>query len=666
MSMHRGLQTLIRRMSSNSAFDPDFVHPLIVVPTVARLTVQRLPSHESKDWITKALKKAGVDKFTSVKKISGHDWARVTFSNEADRDAALGTLRAQTNFGNLGRPVRVEVTRAQRSEKKNKAAVVVDSTTVDNDDNDNDDDVESSASDQSEQQVKRARVGAEESSTAARRSSPSSSAATMATASSVTGVESAEKRVALILQPWHDVPYAEQLERKTAQLREDLKDMSAAAMDASQKTQNGLPRWLARKTRRMLPCVLRPTLPTDAEFVPAYRNKFTFTIGKDQNGAPVVGNVVSGLSSSDELVLARPLLPSCGVPARVEAVRAELERIVTASSAGVYDASTHRGFWRGCLIRALSDGVIMLAVWVCRAGMSERVVQAELQALAQRSSDASLPRPPWDSLSVQFHEGIANTLPDDAPGTHLFGPPICFESLLGMRFRISPQSFFQVNHNATTKLYALLRSMCTSFAADGGRDTVVLDVCCGTGTIGLLIAPHVSRVVGIEMVANAVEDAKHNAELNGITNAQFIVGKVEDVLKSTGFDRMVAGAKQVVAVLDPPRAGLHASVLRALRACSVVTHIIYVSCCQRSLVRDAPFLWQSESKAVRGRPFFPLEAVGVDLFPNTDLVELCVSMQRCGTDEEEKARLVAEDALAAKERAEKQAAREQAIKPTEL
>jgi tRNA/tmRNA/rRNA uracil-C5-methylase (TrmA/RlmC/RlmD family) len=650
--MRRGFAKLIRMSSSSSsasaAVDLDFVHPLIVVPTVARLTVQRLPSHESKDWTAKALRKAGVSNFTSVKKVNGHDWARVTFASDADRDAALNTLRAVDNFGNLGRSVRVEQTRDSRDKKPVAAGAAADEPSGAADALSSDE----ASGDDAGRVSKRARTGADESAT-----TTTGGGSGTATTASFT-VESAEKRVATILQPWHDVPYAEQVERKLAQLRENLKDMTAGAMAASAKTKNGLPRWLARKSRRMLPCVLRPLLPTDAEFVAAYRNKFTFTIGKDQSGAPVVGNVVSGLSVSDELALARPLLPSCGVPARVEAVRAELERLVLASPLPVHHSKSHTGFWRGCLIRALSTNVVMLVVWVCRAGISERQVQAELQRLAQRCTDASLPPPPWHSLAVQFHEGVNNTMPDDAPGVHLFGPAVGYEELLGMRFRISPQSFFQVNHNATTKLYGLLRSMCTSFAADGGRDTVVLDVCCGTGTIGLLIAPHVSRVVGIEMVADAVEDAKHNAEINGITNAEFIVGKVEDVLKSTGFDRMVAGAKQVVAVLDPPRAGLHATVLRALRACSVVTHIIYVSCCQASLVRDAPLLWQSESNGMRGRPFYPLEAVGVDLFPNTDLVELVVSMQRSGTDDEEAARLAAEDAAAAKERAEKQAARD--------
>jgi tRNA (uracil-5-)-methyltransferase len=464
--------------------------------------------------------------------------------------------------------------------------------------------------------------------------------------------------IARVLQPWHDVPYAEQLARKDAQLRVDLREMTDAALKQSAQSRAPLPRWLARKTNRMLPCALRGVLPTHDEFVPAYRNKCTFTIGVDAAGERVVGNIVSGLASGSELRVARPSSAACGVPRAVEAVRAELEAIVATSTLELHHQTNHTGFWRGCLVRSLSTGVVMLVVWACRAGLTERVVQAEIERLRARCFDASLPPVPWQSLSVQFHEAINNVVPADAPIQHIFGPQIAYEELLGMRFRISAQSFFQVNYDATVTLYSLVRDMVGAFSVDGGSDTVVLDVCCGTGTIGLLLAKQVRRVVGIEMVPEAIDDARHNAQINNVTNATFFVGKVEDVVKATNFDAMVQGAKQVIAVLDPARGGMHPTVLRALRSCAAISHIIYVSCNPKSLVRDAPFLWQPETHSMRGRPFFAVEAVGVDLFPNTEHCELVVSMQRCGTDEQEAARLAAEDQAAAEERAKKQQARD--------
>jgi tRNA (uracil-5-)-methyltransferase len=464
--------------------------------------------------------------------------------------------------------------------------------------------------------------------------------------------------IARVLQPWHDVPYSEQLARKEAQLRVDLREMTDAALKQTAQTRAPAPRWLARKTNRMLPCTLRGVLPTHDEFVPAYRNKCTFTIGVDAAGERVVGNIVSGLASGSELRVARPSSAACGVPRAVEAVRAELEAIVATSTLELHHQTAHTGFWRGCLVRSLSTGVVMLVVWVSRAGLTERVVQAEIQRLSARCTDASLPPVPWHSLSVQFHEAINNVVPADAPIQHLFGPQVAHEELLGMRFRVSAQSFFQVNHDATVTLYSLVRDMVGAFTVGDGSDTVVLDVCCGTGTIGLLLAKQVHGVVGIEMVPEAIDDARHNAELNGVANATFFVGKVEDVLKGTSFDTMVKGAKQVIAVLDPARGGMHPSVLRALRSCAAISHIVYVSCNPKSLVRDAPFLWQPETHSLRGRPFFAVEAVGVDLFPNTEHCELVVSMQRCGTDEQEAARLAAEDLANAEDRAKKQQARD--------
>lgn len=552
-----------------------------------------------------------------------------------DSDFALRTLHGNTALAaNQGRPIRAVIHHAQPH-----ARAGSNPTSAENSDNDDDGDDDAAAdhktnNNDNSRANKRARTDEAQ-------LHPTDNVAA----------------IARVLQPWHDVPYSDQLVRKAAQFRDDLREMTDAALKQCHSLQQQPPRWLARKTARMLPCPLRAVLPTHDEFVPAYRNKCTFTVGLDANGERVVGNIVSGLAVGTELKVARPSSAACGVPRPIEAARAELERLVASSTLALHNQSDHTGFWRGCLVRSLSTGVVMVVVWVCRAGLTERAVQAEIARLSERCTDTSLPPPPWHSLSVQYHESINNAVPADAPTLHLFGPQIAYEELLGMRFRVSAQSFFQVNHDATITLYSLVRDMVTSFAADNGRDTVVLDVCCGTGTIGLLLAKHVRRVVGIEMVPEAIDDAKHNAEINGVQNATFFVGKIEDVLKGNSFESMVQGATQVIAVLDPARGGMHPSVLRALRACTAVSHVIYVSCNPKSLVREAAFFWQPETHSMRGRPFFPVEAVGVDLFPNTEHCELVVSMQRCGTDAQEAARLAEEDKDAALERAKKQEAR---------
>jgi tRNA (uracil-5-)-methyltransferase len=121
-------------------------------------------------------------------------------------------------------------------------------------------------------------------------------------------------------------------------------------------------------------------------------------------------------------------------------------------------------------------------------------------------------------------------------------------------------AFFQVNTTGAEALCELLRSL-----VGATKETVLLDVCCGTGTLGLSLASSVKRLIGIEMCAPAVEDARANAARNGITNALFIAKKAEEATLSVLENLSAAEKRSLVAIVDPPRAGLHTDVLKALR-----------------------------------------------------------------------------------------------------
>lgn len=116
-----------------------------------------------------------------------------------------------------------------------------------------------------------------------------------------------------------------------------------------------------------------------------------------------------------------------------------------------------------------------------------------------------------------------------------------------------------------------------------GNNVVLLDLCCGTGTIGIALSSYVSKVIGIEMVETAVEDAKVNAQLNNIQNAEFIAGKVEDVLKSA---LSILKDQDIVAILDPPRAGVHPSVIKSIRECPLIKRIYFISCDAQAAVQN--------------------------------------------------------------------------------
>ena len=165
----------------------------------------------------------------------------------------------------------------------------------------------------------------------------------------------------------------------------------------------------------------------------------------------------------------------------------------------------------------------------------------------------------------------------------IYGSETLTDTLCGLSFDLSPASFFQVNPAQTEKLYALA----ASFAVPESTDTVC-DVYCGAGTIGLSMAGRCRRVIGIEIIPAAVRNARNNARRNGISNAEFLEGKAEEILPRLIQD----GLRPDVILVDPPRKGLEASVIQAI-AQAGPDRLVYVSCNPATLARDAGLLKQT-------------------------------------------------------------------------
>ncbi|KAJ3052904.1 tRNA methyltransferase 2 [Rhizophlyctis rosea] len=158
------------------------------------------------------------------------------------------------------------------------------------------------------------------------------------------------------------------------------------------------------------------------------------------------------------------------------------------------------------------------------------------------------------------------------------------------------------------------------------KNVVLLDLCCGTGTIGITMASKVKRVIGVEMVKAAIDDAKFNATLNGVNNVEYYCGKVEDVIQKVLST--VEDEDEVVAVLDPPRAGVHADVIKAVRNRLDVKRIVFVSCDANAAFQNFVDLMRPESNKFKHRPFRMTRLQPVDLFPHTKHCELVVEFTR--------------------------------------
>ena len=367
---------------------------------------------------------------------------------------------------------------------------------------------------------------------------------------------------------------------------------------------------LEMKREQMLR-LFRPILGTDSETVfegikgspleNAYRNKMEYSFGDSEKDGPLTLGLHRRGSMYDILTAA-----DCRI------VHEDFNRIVTAAldfcrkrSWTYYHRRTHMGFLRHLLVRrAHMTGEILVDLVTSSQydpGEEEyRTFARKLLAL------------PVDGRIVGILHTVNDSLADIVQNerTEILWGSDCFtEHLLGLQFRVTPFSFFQTNSAGAEVLYETARE----FLGDV-RNKTVFDLYSGTGTIAQMLAPVTERVIGVEIVEEAVEAARLNARINGLQNCRFIAGDVLKVLDSIE-------EKPDVIVLDPPRDGIHPKALPRILAYGV-PRIVYISCKPTSLVRDLEVFIKEGYRVQR--------MVCVDMFPATVHVESVVKLTRAG------------------------------------
>ena len=267
-----------------------------------------------------------------------------------------------------------------------------------------------------------------------------------------------------------------------------------------------------------------------------------------------------------------------------------------------FDLREQVGLLRNMVVRTASTGEIMLTVVFGPEGYTQEA--AALMEAIQKEF------PQITSLNYVVN-GKKNDSINDQEVKLFAGRDCIYEQMEDLRFKVGPKSFYQTNSAQAYRLYSTVRK----FAKEGlgGEKPVIYDLYTGTGTIALFLSSMAEKVVGIEYVPEAIEDAKANAAFNGIGNAVFYAGDMKDVLNA-GF--IAANGTPSIVVLDPPRAGIHPDVAEVLMAASP-KRIIYVSCNPASQARDL---------AVFADKYDILAVQPVDMFPQTHHVENVVSL----------------------------------------
>lgn len=328
-----------------------------------------------------------------------------------------------------------------------------------------------------------------------------------------------------------------------------------------------------------------------------YRNKMEFSFYAGGDGA-----VVLGLHTPGTFDRVFDLKACFLMSERSNRIVARVRELAAASGAAAYHSRRHEGFWRYLVLReAKSTGQFMINL-VTTDGVlpgGRAIVDALVQEFPEVTSIVRNITTRRATIAVGEREEL------------LHGSAEIEEQIGGLRFRIASNTFFQTNTLQAERLFELAVA-----AADLQADDEVLDLYAGTGAISLFLARRARRVTGIELVADSVAMAHKNAALNGIHNCRFVEGEVRDFFRN----RPGEAAAARVAVVDPPRAGLHEDVVRSLRQLRP-PRIVYVSCNPATLARDAALLVQDGLYTLR-------HIQPVDMFPHTFHVECVALLER--------------------------------------
>lgn len=335
----------------------------------------------------------------------------------------------------------------------------------------------------------------------------------------------------------------------------------------------------------------------------AYRNKMEFSFGDEQKGGPLSLGMhrrggfydvvsVDGCQIVDEdyrriLVFTRDYFASVGYP--------------------FFHRLRHEGYLRHLLIRkAVRTQEILVAL--VTTSQAEGDLSAWLEGILELPLEGKI-----RGVLHIMNDSVADVVQSDRTEI-LYGQDWFYEEILDLRFKISTFSFFQTNSLGAEVLYGTVRDFIGEMEEGNGRKPVIYDLYCGTGTIAQMMAPVASKVIGVEIVEEAVIAARENAEANGIHNCEFVAGDVLKVLDDIEEEPDFI-------ILDPPRDGVNPKALKKIIDYGV-RRLLYISCKPTSLFRDLEELLDAGYVVVRWG--------AVDMFPGTTNVETVALLERKG------------------------------------
>lgn len=347
------------------------------------------------------------------------------------------------------------------------------------------------------------------------------------------------------------------------------------------------------KLLKGLPVSVLPIITAKNPF--NYRNKVHAAFGTSKGGKIICGMYEK---SSHRIVEN----PGCSIENKnASEIIETIKNLAQSFRLPVYDEKRRTGVLRRVLIRTADNTGEILVVLV----VGNKVFPGKnnfVKELVKR-------HPEITSIVVNTNLRSDSMILGDRSDV-AYGKGFIIDELCGLKFKISPESFYQINHDQTELLYAQAIAV-----ADLSPEDKIIDAYCGIGTIGLAASKYCGRVTGVELNPHAVKDARNNAEANKITNARFICGDAGEFMVNASLKN----EKYDVVFLDPPRSGTTEAFIKACHKLSP-RKVVYVSCNPETLARDLPVFMEYG--------YEPVTAAPVDMFPWTDSIETVVLLER--------------------------------------
>lgn len=327
-----------------------------------------------------------------------------------------------------------------------------------------------------------------------------------------------------------------------------------------------------------------------------YRNKTQIPIGRDINSNEIIAGFYK--ERTHEIID----MKKCDIQDRLaDNIINTFKELINKHNIEPYDEKSHSGFLRHVIIRkgfTTNEYMVVLVVNSNTLPKQDLIIK-----------ELTYQYPQIKSIALNINKKKTNVIYGDLTQI-IFGHPYIYDVIGNVKFGISPRSFYQVNPMQTKVLYDKVLEY-----ADLKGNEVLIDAYCGIGTIGLFAASRVDKVYGVEIVEDAIEDAKYNSRLNSYSNTHFEAGKAEEVIPRWKEE----GIKADVIIVDPPRKGCDKVLLDTIIDMEI-PRVVYVSCNPGTLARDLRILEDGGYEVKEVQP--------VDMFPHTTHVETVVKLQR--------------------------------------